>query len=98
MFAKLESLERKYLELEESLADPEVFNNQERYRKLAKSHADLEPIVTLFRKHKDLANEIDENKLLLHDEDNEDEEHDRCRDQGGQDVGNDRERLYAHVP
>ncbi|MBR3664297.1 MAG: peptide chain release factor 1 [Desulfovibrio sp.] len=71
MFAKLESLERKYLELEESLADPEVFNNQERYRKLAKSHADLEPIVTLFRKHKELANEIEENKLLLHDEDNE---------------------------
>ncbi|MBO4334442.1 MAG: peptide chain release factor 1 [Desulfovibrio sp.] len=71
MFAKLESLERKYLELEASLADPEVFNDQERYRKLAKSHADLEEIVTLFRKHKALINDIEENKLLLHDDDSD---------------------------
>ena len=71
MFAKLESLERKYLELEASLADPEVFNDQDRYRKLAKSHADLEEIVTLFRKHKALINDIEENKLLLHDDDSD---------------------------
>ncbi|MCR5814920.1 MAG: peptide chain release factor 1 [Desulfovibrio sp.] len=71
MFAKLESLERKYLELEASLADPQVFNDQDRYRKLAKSHADLEEIVTLFRKHKALTNDIEENKLLLHDDDSD---------------------------
>jgi len=71
MFAKLESLEKKYLELEESLAQPEVFNDQERYRKLAKSHADLEDIVTLYRKHRSLQNDLEENKLLLHDSDPE---------------------------
>ena len=34
MFAKLESLEKKYLDLEEALASPDVFNDQEQYRKL----------------------------------------------------------------
>ncbi|MBQ7738410.1 MAG: peptide chain release factor 1 [Desulfovibrionaceae bacterium] len=71
MFAKLESLERKYLELEASLATPEVFNDQERYRKLAKAHADLENIVSLYRQHKKFTQELEENKLLLHDEDQE---------------------------
>ena len=33
MFAKLESLERKFLDLEQELADPTVFNDQDRYRK-----------------------------------------------------------------
>ena len=32
MFAKLESLERKFLDLEQELADPNVFNDQDRYR------------------------------------------------------------------
>ncbi|MCR4667676.1 MAG: peptide chain release factor 1 [Desulfovibrio sp.] len=69
MFAKLESLENKYEELEQALADPDVFNDQERYRKLAKSHADLEEIVSLFRRHKSLCLDIEENRQLLHDED-----------------------------
>ena len=41
MFAKLEGLEKKYLELEEALAQPDVFNDQDHYRKLTKAHADL---------------------------------------------------------
>ena len=41
MFAKLESLERKFLDLEQELADPSVFNDQDRYRKLTKAHSDL---------------------------------------------------------
>ena len=32
MFAKLEGLEKKYLELEDALAQPDVFNDQEQYR------------------------------------------------------------------
>ena len=45
MFAKLEGLEKKYMELEEALAQPDVFNDQEHYRKLTKAHADLREIV-----------------------------------------------------
>ena len=71
MFAKLESLERKYRELEDSLAQPEVYNDQERYRKVAKARADLDEIVRLYREHKKITAELEENKLLLHDDDPE---------------------------
>ena len=51
MFAKLEGLEKKYMELEKALSDPEVFNDQDHYRKLTKAHADLRDVVELFRRH-----------------------------------------------
>ncbi|MDR2573726.1 MAG: peptide chain release factor 1 [Desulfovibrio sp.] len=71
MFAKLESLEKKYLELEEALAGPDVFNDQEHYRKLAKAHADLRDVIRLFRRHRELENELVEMRRMLHDDDPE---------------------------
>ncbi len=71
MFAKLEGLEKKFLELEEALAQPDVFNDQEHYRKLAKAHADLREVVELFRRHRALLQDIADNKQLLHEEDPE---------------------------
>lgn len=71
MFAKLEGLEKKFIELEHSLAEPDVFNDQEHYRKLTKAHADLREIVEMFRRHKNLLQEQSENKQLLRDEDPE---------------------------
>ena len=69
MFAKLETLERKYAELEQTLAEPGVLDDQERYRKLAKAHADLGEIVGLYRRYRALQRELAENSQLLHDED-----------------------------
>ncbi len=69
MFAKLEGLERKYMELEESLADPAVYSDQEQYRKVSKAHADLRDVVELFRQYRSTLQQIDENKQLLHDPD-----------------------------
>lgn len=71
MFAKLENLEKRYLELEEQLAAPDVFDDQERYRKIAKAHADLQPVVVLFRRYRDLLRQHQENKELLEDADHE---------------------------
>lgn len=71
MFAKLEGLEKKFIELEHSLAEPDVFNDQEHYRKLTKAHADLREIVEMYRRHKALLQEQVENKQLLRDEDPE---------------------------
>ena len=71
MFAKLEGLEKKFMELEHSLAERDVFNDQEHYRKLTKAHADLRDIVGMYRRHKALLQEQAENKLLLRDEDPE---------------------------
>ncbi len=69
MFAKLEGLEKKYMELEQELAEPDVFNDQDRYRKLTKAHADLRDVVDLFREHRGLNQDLQENKLLLQDSD-----------------------------
>ncbi|MFW5486830.1 MAG: peptide chain release factor 1 [Desulfovibrio sp.] len=69
MFAKLESLERKYEELEKELSSPEVFDDQERYKKLTKSHADLADVVVLFRKYRQLKSELEDNKEMLEDSD-----------------------------
>ena len=32
MFAKLEGLEKKYMELEKSLSDPDVYSDQDQFR------------------------------------------------------------------
>ena len=69
MFGKLEALEKKYEELEQQLADPAVYNDQEQYRKVAKAHADLSDVVNLFRRHRQLEQELADNKQLLHDSD-----------------------------
>jgi len=71
MFAKLESLERKYEDLEKQLSDPTVVDDQERYRKLAKAHADLAEVVEGFREHKRLTRDLEENTELAQDPDPE---------------------------
>ncbi len=69
MLAKLKSLEKRYMELEEQLAAPDAYENQERYRKLAKAHADLREVVTLFRRYRELDRQLAENRELLNDAD-----------------------------
>ena len=69
MFAKLEALENRYIELENELAKPEVLSDQSRYKELAKAHASLSEVVELFRKHRALSREIEDNRQLLHDDD-----------------------------
>ena len=71
MFAKLEGLERNYMELETELAAPDVFADQERYRKLTKAHADLREVVDMFRKHRQVRKALEENRQFLDDPDPE---------------------------
>ena len=71
MLAKLENMEKRYLELENELAAPDIFNDQEKYRKIAKAHADLRPIVEAFRRYNNLARQQRENQDLLNDADPE---------------------------
>lgn len=71
MFAKLESLERKYIDLERELSEPDIFNDQERYRKLTKAHADLKPVVEIFRKYRSLQQNLEDNQELANDADPE---------------------------
>jgi len=69
MFGKLEEIEVKYEELEQELAQPDIFNDQERYKKVSKAHADLGDMVTVFRKYKEFSRELEDNQELLNDSD-----------------------------
>lgn len=69
MFAKLENLEQKFLTLEQELSAPEIFDDQERYRKLTKAHSDLKPVVDIFRRYRVLQQSLEENRELAEDSD-----------------------------
>jgi len=71
MFAKLNSLEHKYRDLERELSSPGVFNDQQRYRQLTKRHAELGDIVAVFGEYKKTLASIEANKELLVDSDPE---------------------------
>jgi len=71
MFGKLEEIEEKYEKLEQELAQPEIFNDQDRYKKVSKAHADLRDVVEVFREHKQLAQDLADNREMLADSDPE---------------------------
>jgi len=69
MFGKLEEIEEKFEELEQELAQPDIFNDQERYKKVSKAHSDLGDIVKVFREYKEVSQDIADNKEMLNDSD-----------------------------
>ncbi|MFW6323680.1 MAG: peptide chain release factor 1 [Desulfovibrionales bacterium] len=71
MFAKLEQLEEKFVDLERQLSSPEIYEDQHRYRELSKSHAGLTELVSSYRTYKEVSQEIKNNQELLSDSDPE---------------------------
>lgn len=69
MFGKLEEIEAKFEKLEQELAEPDIFNDQERYKKVSKAHADLADVVKVFRDYKSISQDIADNQELLNDAD-----------------------------
>lgn len=65
MFDKLDFLEDKYNKLNETIADPEVIADQERWRKLMKEQSDLTPIVEKYKQYKKAKDTIAESLELL---------------------------------
>ena len=65
MFDKLDFLEDKYNKLNETISDPEVIADQERWRKLMKEQKDLTPIVEKYKQYKAAKDTIAEARELL---------------------------------
>lgn len=85
MYSKLESLEHEFMQIESDLSDPEIFSDQDKYKRLSKAHSELAPIVAAFRDYKEVLAQIDENSELLRDKDPEmrelaESENDRLKD------------------
>ncbi len=71
IWQKLEGIENRYVQLEQALGTAEVLNNPEKYKQYAKEHAELSKIVQVYREYKKLDKELEENKELLKDKDEE---------------------------
>jgi peptide chain release factor 1 len=65
---KLRTVEARYDEMTNQLADPEVVSDSKRYQKVAKAHAELGELVSKFREYKDLERGIAETKAMVREE------------------------------
>ncbi len=68
---KLQSLVERHEELSAMLSDPEVINNQNRFRDFSKEYAQLEPIVRVFKLYQSTQQEITDTKELINTADPE---------------------------
>lgn len=73
MLEKLESIEKRYVELANKISDPEIIARQDEWRKLTKELASLEDIVFCFRDYKKVLKELKENKEMLNEVSDDDE-------------------------
>lgn len=64
MYENLEVFEKKYLELEKDMIDPEVLSNSSQYQKVAKEHAELQDIVLKYRQYKSATEELESTRAL----------------------------------
>ena len=71
MSDKLQALEDRYMDLEMGLSDPEVLADQEEWQRRMKAHAKLEPVVTEYRRYRELLKRQKEALELAADKDEE---------------------------
>ena len=71
MFEKLKGVEDRFLEIEKQLSNPDIIQNRETYQKYIREHAELNKIVTVFRKYQQTFQDIAESQELLNDGDAE---------------------------
>ncbi len=67
MWDKLENMEKRFQELEEQMANPEVAADPEQLRKLGQERATIEDIVDFYRQYKKTAKTLEETMSMLDD-------------------------------
>ena len=63
--SKLQALEAQYEELSQTLADPDVVADRDRYRETSRAYAELGPLVSRFREYLKAASDLGEAHELL---------------------------------
>lgn len=71
MFDKLEDLLLRYEELQNELGDPNVVNDQARFRKLMKEQNDLADIVAEYKRYKQTKQDIEDSLAMIEEESDE---------------------------
>ncbi|TKJ31892.1 peptide chain release factor 1 [bacterium (candidate division B38) B3_B38] len=65
MFDKLDSIEKRFKELDSLLVQPEVISNPQKYKETSRLHAELSPIVEKYSTYKKVLGSIEESKKIL---------------------------------
>jgi len=71
MLPKLKEIEKKFTAISQELYDPDIVNNQKKFRQLSKEHKDLEPIIEKSKEYQKLLEKIREDKEILDGDDDE---------------------------
>jgi len=71
MFDNLDDVVERFREVEGLLSDPANIADQKRYRELTKEHADLSELVAVYRRYKQVCEELEGHRELLQDSDPE---------------------------
>jgi len=71
MFEKLQGVEHRFIELEKKLGSPDILADKSYYKKCVREHSEISKIVDVFRKYKNIINQINGSKELLKDHDSE---------------------------
>ncbi len=68
---KLDNLSERLQELEALLSDPDIINNQNKFREYSKEHADINPVVASFENYTSTLDSIASAKTMMSDKDKE---------------------------
>jgi len=68
---KLEKLLERQQELDGLLSDPDIINNQNKFRELSQEYAEVRPIVSCFNEYRKTSEDIDSAREMLKDGDKE---------------------------
>ena len=73
MLEKLEEINSRFENLTEELGQPEVVQDQKRYRKLTQEHAGLQEIVETYQLYLKIKQQLEDNRVLSEDKDEDPE-------------------------
>lgn len=65
MLNKLTTAEEKYIDIENQLANPNIFSNPEEYTRLMKEYKSLTPIIEKFREYKKVESDMNDAREML---------------------------------
>ena len=71
MFNRLNEAEKRYLEIEEALADPDTASNQSEFTKYMREYKNLTPVIEKYREYKKVVSDMEGAKSLMEEESGE---------------------------
>jgi len=96
MLEKLEEINSRFEKLTEELGQPEVVQDQNRYRKLTQEHAGLQEIVEAYQIYLKIQQQLEDNRVLSEDKD-EDPEIRKLADQEIQELNLQTQKMQKQI-